>query len=196
MQTQKKAIRKHFLSVRRRLSKGEVGFKSRRITEKLINLPEIQSAHYIHLFWPIQKNNEVDTRPLVQALTEAGKQCILPRMLSFSTKPLTSGRMEHCLYSGETNLRANRWDVYEPVSTDTVPVSRIDVVVVPALAVDAHGIRMGYGKGYYDELLAQVHCPTICPLFHTFFVDELPSEPHDIPVQVVATEKAVFRLQQ
>ena len=73
--------------------------------------------------------------------------------------------MEHRLFTGETNLRANRWDVYEPGTVQTVPISDLNAVIVPALAVDKEGFRLGYGKGYYDEFLSQVHCPTICPVF-------------------------------
>ena len=141
---------------------NEENFKSltRLITQKLTSLPEIVHAQIVHIFWPLLKNREFDTRLLIQKLTSEGKQCVLPRVLFHPDAQQDHPRMEHCLFSGETNLRANRWDVYEPVSTKTVPVSALDVVVAPALAVDMYGIRLGYGKGYYDEFLSQVTCPT------------------------------------
>lgn len=195
-QAQKKQLRQMLLTNRRQLSQGEVGFKSRRIAEKLLTMREIQHAKHVHIFWPMQKNNEVDTRPLIRTLVQSGKLCILPRVLSFEEGHHASNRMEHCLYTGETNLTANRWDVYEPVSSQTVPVSRFDVIVVPALAVDSFGIRIGYGKGFYDELLTEAACPAICPVFDSFLLNNLPVEPHDVPVDIIVTERTLIRLQR
>ena len=194
LQTQKKVLRQYFLSARRRISDNEYALKSRIISDKVLSLPEIERAHLIHIFWPILKNKEVDTRILINELTLAGKQCVLPRIVSFTdTKPNTR-RMVHCLYEGETNLRANRWDVYEPVSTEAVSVASLDTVIVPALAVDIYGFRLGYGKGYYDELLDEATCPTICPIFNSFLNKNLPVESHDRPVNILVTEQTVTRL--
>ena len=196
IQTRKKVLRKRLLTERRRLSNGEYAFKSRRITSRILEIPELQSAHYIHVFWPIVRNREIDTRYLIKELTLMGKKCVLPRVLSYSNTPTNSKRMEHCLYSGETNLKPNRWDVYEPVSSETVPVASFDLVVVPALAVDSAGIRLGYGKGYYDEFLTEINALTICPVFNSFFVNELPTESHDVPVDILVTEQDVVRLER
>ena len=169
---------------------------SLRITENLSSLPEIERAQYIHIFWPILKNKEVDTRSFIRELYAAGKKCVLPKIIAFSKDQNGHARMEHCLFSGETNLRANRWDVYEPVSTETVPVSVFDAVIVPALAADTDGFRIGYGKGYYDEFLADVTCPTICLLFDSFLTEKLPTESHDMPVDILVTDLSVMRPQR
>lgn len=166
------------------------------ITKNLLSLPEIQNAEYIHTFWPILKNKEVDTRPFIQELASAGKKCVLPKIIAYSIDQTGHARMEHCLFSGETNLKANRWDVYEPVSSKAVPVAAFDAVIVPALAVDNDGFRIGYGKGYYDEFLAGVTCPTICPIFHSFLKEKLPTELHDIPVDIIVTDLSAIRPQR
>ena len=193
LQSQKKALRQQLLVERRGMSDSEYVQASRTICNRLLTLPEVQQARCVHVFWPILKNKELDTRELVNTLVQQGKQCVLPRIITYTNSKEGTHRMEHSPYEGETNLRANRWDVYEPVSTETVPIASFDIVIVPALAVDLLGIRLGYGKGYYDELLAEVACPTICPVFNSFLKDKLPSESHDVPVDIMVTEQTVIR---
>ena len=193
LQSQKKALRQQLLIERRSMSDSEYVQASRTINNRLLTLPEMQRARFVHIFWPISKNREIDTRELINELTQQGKQCVLPRIITYTNTHEGAHRMEHSPYKGETNLRANRWDVYEPVSTETVPIASFDIVIVPALAVDLRGIRLGYGKGYYDELLAEVACPTICPVFNSFLKDKLPSESHDVPVDIMVTEQTVIR---
>ncbi|MBX2822555.1 MAG: 5-formyltetrahydrofolate cyclo-ligase [Rhodothermaceae bacterium] len=193
LQSQKKALRQQLLLERRSMNELEYAQSCGTISNTLLTLPEIQQARCVHLFWPILKNKEFDTRELINELRQQGKQCVLPRIISYTNTSEGGHRMEHSPYTGETNLRANRWDVYEPVSTETVPIASFDLVIVPALAVDLLGIRLGYGKGYYDELLTEVACPTICPVFNAFLKDRLPSESHDIPVDIVVTEETVIR---
>lgn len=193
LQSQKKALRQQLLIERRSMSATVYAQSSHTISNTLLALPEIQNSHCVHVFWPILKNKEIDTRELINELVKQGKQCVLPRIITYTNSQKGVHRMEHSPYKGETNLRANRWDVYEPVSTETVPIASFDIVIVPALAVDLHGIRLGYGKGYYDELLADVACPTICPVFNSFLKDKLPSESHDIPVDIMVTEQSVIR---
>ena len=193
LQSQKKALRQQLLIERRNMDDSQYVQASSRISNTLLALPEIQQARYVHIFWPILKNKEFDTRELINKLVKQGKQCVLPRIMTYSNTRKEAHRMEHSPYKGETNLRANRWDVYEPVSTETVPIASFDIVIVPALAVDLLGIRLGYGKGYYDELLAEVACPTICPVFNSFLKDKLPNESHDVPVDIIVTEQTVIR---
>jgi 5-formyltetrahydrofolate cyclo-ligase len=69
-----------------------------------------------------------------------------------------------------------------------------DVVLVPALAVDGLGNRIGYGKGYYDAFLSEVKSCKIVPLFAKQVVDGIPSEPHDVPVDILVTEEGVYPL--
>ena len=196
LRVHKKNLRQKLLAERKDLNDAEYELRSQQITDRLLFLPEIQRADCIHIFWPILKNREIDTRPLIRALTASGKKCVLPRIVHYSQTPEGTPRMQHCFFTGETNLRANRWDVYEPVTTMTVPVASLDAVIVPALAVDIHGIRLGYGKGFYDEFLTDVSCPILCPVFNSFLKEKLPTESHDIPVDILVTEQMVKRLQR
>lgn len=133
---------------------------------------------------------EVDTRPLIAWLYTHKKQIVLPVVLNE-----TEGvhRLEHRQYSGEDALVRNGWGILQPVKSDTVPVQSIDAVVVPALGVDRQGNRIGYGRGFYDRFLRDLRVPTICPVFGECLIDQIPNETHDVPVQIIVTEREVVR---
>ena len=77
-----------------------------------------------------------------------------------------------------------------------VPASAVDFVLVPALAVDLQGNRLGYGKGLYDRLLPTLPTALRCALAYDFqLVSELPSSPTDAPVDVVVTDARVLRVE-
>ena len=69
-----------------------------------------------------------------------------------------------------------------------------DVVIVPALAVDHAGYRLGRGAGYYDRALAGVRAPLCALVFSHELLPEVPHEPHDVPVQLAVTPGGVFRV--
>ncbi len=160
------------------------------IMDQLARLPELLQAGTIHCFWPIKGKRELDTTSLINMLQTQGKTIVLPVVLSFEDPP----RMEHRCYDTETNLKTNRWGIKEPVHGALVDPVQLDAVIVPALGVDFRGYRLGYGKGFYDAFLARCNCPFICPLPSDGLLDAMPALPHDIPVDIIVTEKEVMRL--
>ena len=85
-----------------------------------------------------------------------------------------------------------------PAPPDTAPViapEDLDIVIVPALAFDSEGYRLGYGGGYYDRYLRTIPAYTIGLARERLMKDELPREPHDIAVKCVLTEERVFAVQ-
>ncbi len=176
------------------MPENEYRAHSARIASHLGALPELRAARVIHSYWPILSKREADIRPLLNELHLSGKQIVLPRVVAYSGRQEGLRRLEHRLFSGETNLRANRWEIGEPVHTVEVPVSNIDVIIAPALAVDLKGYRLGYGMGYYDEFLAEATCPILCPAFECCITNRLPSSSYDIPVDVILSEKGSVRI--
>lgn len=153
-------------------------------------LPELKDAGTVHCFWPILEKRELDTINLIKFLKQEGKQVVLPVVISFEDPP----QMAHRSYDTETNLKTNRWGIKEPVYGASVDPAQLDAVIVPALGVDLHGHRLGYGKGFYDAFLAKCNCPFICPLPSYGLLEAVPALPHDIPVDIIVTEKEVMRL--
>ncbi len=165
---------------------------------RLVMLPEIRNATNIHCYWPIKARRELDTSFLIKQLHAEKKQVVLPVVKVFPTdapSPARSpDRMIHCLYEGETKMVTNRWGIEEPASEDPFPLESLDAVIVPALGVDVQGNRLGYGKGFYDEFLAQCDCPFICPVYSRCLLDNIPAMSHDIPVDIIVTEHEVHRI--
>lgn len=119
--------------------------------------------------------------------------------------PLTrdDGGLDWVLHDPESGFRTSAIGVPEPVDRPFVPegLGSTELVLVPALAVDHHGHRLGRGAGYYDRALAglqdQSRRPTTCAVvFADELLPEVPTEPHDVPVDLVLTEAGVFRPQR
>jgi len=181
-------LRKQWLQFRQQLSPEEHAHRSAQIVQHLINWPLLQEAQVIHMFWPMLDRHEVDLRPLWHHLRAQGKQIVLPVMSRHTQLP----RLQHIALQSLEMLRQNTWGVWEPIGGATIPVENLDLVIVPALAVDRRGYRLGYGKGYYDAFLQEVQAPTISPIFQEAQLEALPAEPHDIPVDYIVTEAGVF----
>lgn len=190
----KNALRKALIRQRLDMPLPAFNEAGNKIMQAVAALPEIIQAKNIHCYWPITTRREVNTVPFINTLFENGKRIILPVVLSFSdTISPTGSRMTHRLYTGETNLVTNRWEVREPPESEPFPITELDAVIVPALGIDRHGFRLGYGKGFYDEFLAHCQCPFICPLLSSGLLESVPTLSHDIPVDLVVTEQEVIR---
>ncbi|HEU4471255.1 MAG TPA: 5-formyltetrahydrofolate cyclo-ligase [Flavisolibacter sp.] len=146
---QKKQIRKIFREKRFTIS----------ATEKMkwddLLLIQFQAANipfieHVLSFYPIEQNNEVNTFLITEYLhfKNPGLHISYPRT------NLTDQTMEAVLCSADSIFEANAYNIPEPLDETTVPPEAIDLVVVPLLAFDLRGNRVGYGKGFYDRYLA------------------------------------------
>ncbi len=133
------------------LSPAQLEEKSRIIAAELCkNLPRDTSIH-LHTYLPIAKNNELDTWHILHNLwNERPKiKTVVP------ITNTTQHSMQHYYLEQETPLRMNAYEIPEPVKAKEVAIDQLDIVLVPLLAVDRLGNRVGYGKGYYDRFLSQ-----------------------------------------
>ena len=91
-------------------------------------------------------------------------------------------------------LQKGSYDIMEPEGNDTVSPEMLNLIIVPGMAFDRQGNRLGRGKGFYDRFLAQTHAVTIAVCFDCQLVDNIPTEPHDLPAQFVVTKsfKSLF----
>jgi 5-formyltetrahydrofolate cyclo-ligase len=159
-----------------------------RIAGRVRALPEVASARSVHIYVALRSRGEIETSELISFLRKSGKRIILPavRNLQSPDEGLT-----HHEWDGSEPLRTNRWGIDEPHAGRAVPVSDIDVIVVPLLAADVEGNRIGYGKGYYDAFLRQTHAPAVGVVYEACLFDRVPAEEHDVPLDVIVTEKRV-----
>ena len=85
-------------------------------------------------------------------------------------------------------LHKGSYDIMEPEGNNTVEPDVLDMIIVPGVAFDRQGNRLGRGKGFYDRFLAQTHAVTIAVCFDCQLVDHIPTEPHDLPAQFIVTK--------
>ena len=129
--------------------------------------------------------DEIDTAPLLEMLCDSGVQIALPRVRIAETQ------LDFVLARDLKTLKAGPFRLLEPVG-EPVPVDTIDIVIVPGLAFDRKGGRLGYGAGYYDRALAHYERPRVgyCYRFQLLEHDLLLS-PHDRRMTAIAHNEGV-----
>lgn len=93
----------------------------------------------------------------------------------------------------ESRLELGAFHIEEPSGNDTVDADSIELIIVPAVAYDRSGNRLGRGKGFYDRLLQESKATKIGVAYEFQIYDELPVEPHDVPVDFVITQTRIFK---
>ena len=147
--------------------------------------PLLAEAHTVLAFYSLP--DEVNTHQLVDDLVAEGKTLLLPKVLDDAT-------MELRRYTGQSDLEEGAFHIMEPIGEPFTDYDKIDVALIPGMAFDAAGHRLGRGKGYYDRFLAShlsplAPCPSplkigICFPFQR--VPKVPSEEHDILMDILA----------
>lgn len=149
-------------------------------------LPEIAAARTVHTFWPLA--DEPAVRPLARALRQRGATVVLPAVLG-------GRRLAHRAFEGEGRLVPGPYGTREPhPEAPAVAPDRLDVVLVPGLAMGRDGSRLGYGAGYYDAFLAETGALRVGVAFGACLVDSVPSEPHDAHLHLIVTEAETARV--
>jgi len=145
----KAAIRKQASARRKALSAEEVVILSKKLLEQF-SLLDFTTITVVHLFLPIEEKKEPDTFMLIRWLKiHYPKIKIIVPKADFET-----ALMSHHVYKGEEDLQKNLFNILEPVAGEQF-TGKIDLVLVPLLAFDHNGYRVGYGKGFYDRFLGE-----------------------------------------
>lgn len=183
-------IRKERLGKRDSLDLFTLKRLSARVGGSLLQLEEVAASVTVMFYASFR--SEVDTfAPMRQAL-ESGIRVVLP-----VTKMEEKILVPRLINDIEREMKPGYCSIMEPVEalTEKVDVSEIDIVIVPGSVFDLNGGRMGYGGGYYDRFLAHPNCTALrvglC--FELQIVKDLPLEPHDQLLDILVTEKKVYR---
>lgn len=172
---------------RNNLSQQQVIENSGVIIQKLRNTAEYKESQNI-LFY-VSYDNEVFTHSLIKDALEASDKTVLV--------PFTD-KKNHRLSPMEINrwkdLKRGSYGILEPPSNNkTIDPAAIDIILVPGVAFDLEGNRIGHGAGYYDTLLGSSPSASHIGLAFDFqVVDKLPAEKHDVPVDKIITEKQII----
>ncbi|MEU8774682.1 5-formyltetrahydrofolate cyclo-ligase [Streptomyces sp. NPDC048606] len=188
-------MRRELLAARRALSPEDRARAARDLARTALALPELADAHTVAAY--VSVGGEPGTRDLLDALRAAGKRVLLPLLLP-------DDDLDWAPYDGPDSLveaaHPGKMRLLEPAGPALGPdaVTGADAVLLPGLAVDRRGMRLGRGGGSYDRVLARLeragaHPALVVLLYDEEVVARVPEEPHDHPVRAVATPSGVVR---
>ncbi len=191
----KRTLRRGFISVRSRLTADDLREAAEALGERALELPELAQARTVAAY--VSVGSEPGTLALLDALRARGVRVLLPALLP-------DNDLDWGAYCGADSLarvqHGGRMALFEPTGERLGPdaVTGADVVLLPGLAVDARGMRLGRGGGSYDRVLARLeragaHPALVVLLYDSEVVERVPAEAHDRPVHAVVTPSGVRR---
>ncbi|MCV2459420.1 5-formyltetrahydrofolate cyclo-ligase [Streptomyces sp. ICN988] len=191
----KRTLRRDFLAARNRLTPDDVREAADALAGRALGLPEVAGARAVAAY--VSVGAEPGTLALLDALRTRGVRVLLPALLP-------DNDLDWGEYTGEDSLarvrHGGRMELFEPAGERLGPdaVTRADVVLLPGVAVDGRGLRLGRGGGSYDRVLARLAAAGARPallvlLYDGEVVARVPAEPHDRPVDAVVTPSGVRR---
>jgi 5-formyltetrahydrofolate cyclo-ligase len=183
----KKMLRKSILKKRNSLSKSEIKEKSEIIKNLILNLNDFKKAKTT-LFY-ISYGSEVFTHDLIIDCLKSDKNVVVPKTL-IEEKKINISRL-----TDWSHLNIGAYNILEPKRQyfHEVDFGSLDLILIPGVAFDINGNRIGHGNGYYDRFLKKIHNSTYIGLAYDFqIVDSIPAESHDILLDMIITEKRVI----
>lgn len=183
----KKELRRMVLSKRSSLTEEMHQIKSRSIVERIIGLPEFSRARTVMTY--LDFKGEVETKGLVWEILNTGKRAVVPLCHQNNLIPCLIDDPDQDIHPGTWGVPEPREDRIHPL-----PPGEIDLIIVPGVAFDTQGNRLGYGKGYYDRFLPHLRDEIlkagIC--FDCQIVDSIQADEYDYKMSMVITESGVI----
>jgi 5-formyltetrahydrofolate cyclo-ligase len=185
----KSPLRKRVLSLRRLQSPQVIARKSDEIRRKLLGMREFSEAGTILFYLALA--DEVQTRKMIEYSLKLGKIVAVPLIDSQNKQILISELKdpEKELESGTLGILQPKKNFYRPLK-----VEQLDLVIVPGVAFDKRGNRLGFGKGFYDRFLRKApdRTKSIALAFELQLVDDIQPQSHDVAVNYIITEKGII----
>ncbi|MGC9453596.1 MAG: 5-formyltetrahydrofolate cyclo-ligase [Phycisphaerae bacterium] len=184
----KQSIRKQVQATLTAMDAVELRRRSEKVCERISRLEEFRRAEVVMAYLPIVA--EVDVEPLILHAWDAGKTVLAPRV-HWKHRRITPT----VLNSLRDGLAEGRYGVREPLGGEVFDIERIDLVIVPAVAYDRSGNRLGRGAGFYDRFLASCRPATIAcgAAFDEQVLEKIPVTDNDMPVDLIVTDTEVLR---
>jgi len=185
LKRRKRALRREVRARRDGLSQAERDRMSGELARNVLALPAIEEATTVMAFTSF--GSEVDTGPIIDGLEGGGRRVVLPRVEGPVIVPVS--------YRSGDLVMPSSFGALEPADGEPVVPEEIDVVIVPGLAFDRSGHRVGYGRGYYDRFMGLLRPDALSAgvCFSVQLVEEVPHGRGDRPVDLVVTEQGVER---
>ncbi len=186
----KEELRRELLAMRRTLTPDDVQMAATALGEQALALPVLSTPGAVVAAY-VSVGREPGTRVLLDALRARGAKVLLPVLL-------VDNDLDWAAYEGPERLAPAGRGLLEPEGERLGPeaVTQAGAVLLPGLAVDEHGMRLGRGGGSYDRVLARLeragaHAELVVLLYENEVVAQVPAEPHDHPVHAVVTPGGV-----
>ena len=194
-----KALRQQIRSQRRALSDSEREHAAFLLCERIAASRTFQRSKHIAFY--LTNDGEIDLSLLIKHAWQQGKQCYLPVLAEPNTQ-----RLWFIPYTADTKLRNNRFGIPEPIHSYKTRLRKtlsLDLILMPLVAFDQQGNRVGMGGGFYDRSLAFLrhrkywHKPNLLGVAYELQKQtQLETNPWDIPLQAIATEKCLYTSKQ
>ena len=172
----KKTLRQQIRKLKQTMTPAQIADKSRRLQELFLQTEEYRSAKTLYMYLPY--NQEVRTVPILEQAVADGKTVAVPKVYGDTMQFIQITSMDQTApgYSG----------IPEPIADGPIASDPTALVLMPGLAFDKEGRRIGYGGGYYDKFLAaEPDHPTVALCYDFQILDSLPLDNFDIPVDRV-----------
>ena len=176
----KNEIRKEFKKKRATMEKAEVLEKSRIICDLFLKSEIYKNAKVIMAYMPL--GNETDTSYIIKKAFRDGKRIVLP------VTDEQSGDITPCFVLEDSKFEKGAFSVTEPADKVEANTDDIDVVIVPGIAFDKKGARVGFGKGCYDRFLNKTNAVKVGFCYGFQICDDIPGEFHDVKMDFLFTE--------
>ena len=182
------------------MNKKEIRQEIRQLKNRLTDYKKIESANIV--FEKIESSDffiKAKNVLIYNSLPdELSTKCVISRWHRVKNifLPRVNGDNLEILPYDANSLEIGSFNIYEPMGENTYDISIIDMIIVPAIAYDRNGNRIGRGKGYYDRLLQKASALKIGVGYDFQLISHINSEPHDIPVDIIVTPNNFINLKQ
>ncbi len=184
MSNAKQVLREKMLNIRNSFSIEEIQRMSEIIQTRVMNMGEFTSAKTVAAYYPLE--SEVSTLKILSTVLCLKKHLALPRVEDADSISFAE------VNDIDKDLETGKYKIKEPKNRCS-KINKMDLVLVPGIAWDEHGYRLGYGKGYYDRYLASVKAGTVGLAYDFQVLENIPHENNDFRVNLIVTEKRVIR---
>lgn len=185
----KKIIRKEMLNRRNELTKDELISKSEMIFYNLLKIEDFQNSKELLTF--INVNSEVITNSMVNYFWRKNRFVAAPKVIGKD--------MFFYYFSSYSQLKKGYFNIYEPLEKNEYiedELSKDDVIIMPGLAFDRNGNRIGYGGGFYDKYLSKFEHKKIAVAFDFQIIDNIKGDLHDIKPDYIVTDKEIICIKE
>lgn len=186
----KKHLREFYLAKRKEMHPDALERLSGQIAEKFFSL-KLDHVKFLHIYYPIVGKHEINALLIAEEVRKnyPGIHLVL------SKSDLKDCSLKHIVWEESTALTMNAWGVTEPLSGEPVSPGQLDIIVLPLLAYDKEGNRLGYGKGFYDRFLKECRADALKIGISLFPPEEelLEHQSHDVPLDMCITPKKVWQ---